>query len=41
MNGRDVFVTNGGAILERRAALAGRFKNTGMSSSNAVAAVGK
>ena len=41
MNGRDVFVTNEGAILERRAALASRFRITGMSSSKAVAAVGK
>ena len=41
MNGRDVFVTNDGAILERRAELASRFKITVISSSKAVAAVSK
>jgi len=39
MNGRDVFVTNDKAILDRRDDLARRFKITVMPSSEAVAAV--
>lgn len=41
MNGRDMFVTNDKAILDRRAELARRFKITVMSSLEAVAAASK